>query len=76
MKHSKILNPAEQWLQTIFDAKAARFGRVVRRSVLDIERVVGWQRFEQELIRRGFHAIENAGQVVIFCNDEPMRVIR
>ena len=70
------MSPAEQWLQAIFDAKAARFGRVVRRSASDIERVVGWRRFLHELERRGFHAVQNADQVVIFCNDEPVRVIR
>lgn len=70
------LSPEEQWLQTIFDAKAARFGRVVRRNAADIERVVGWRRFMHELERRGYHAVENAGQVVIFCNDEPVRVLR
>ncbi|HBR38278.1 MAG TPA: N-(5'-phosphoribosyl)anthranilate isomerase, partial [Sulfitobacter pontiacus] len=31
--------------------------------------------FEQELLRRGYHAVENAGQLVIFCNQEPIRII-
>lgn len=67
--------PPELWLQQIFDAKAARAGGVVRRARRDIERSVGWDRFEAELLRRGFHAVENCGQVVIFCNNAPIRVL-
>jgi len=30
----------------------------------------------KELHRRGFRAVENAGQMVIFCNREPVRIVR
>ncbi|MEJ2020608.1 MAG: N-(5'-phosphoribosyl)anthranilate isomerase [Maritimibacter sp.] len=69
------LLPAEIWMQQIFDAKAARQGGVVRRQMRDVERIVGRDAFEAELARRGYHAVENAGQVVIFCNDAPLRMI-
>ncbi|AUQ62376.1 N-(5'-phosphoribosyl)anthranilate isomerase [Phaeobacter inhibens] len=49
---------------------------VVRRQKRDIERLLGWERFRQELNHRGFHAVENAGQVVIFCNQDAVRIIR
>ena len=67
--------PPELWMQQVFDAKAARQGGVVRRSRRDIEHTVGWPRFERELLRRGFHAVENTGQVVILCNNAPFRVL-
>lgn len=70
------LLPAEIWMQQIFEAKAARQGGVVRRKRRDIERTVGMERFLRELARRGYHAVENCGQVVIFCNDAPIRVLR
>ncbi|MEJ2028663.1 MAG: hypothetical protein P8X66_02105 [Maritimibacter sp.] len=62
-------------MQQIFDAKAARQGGVVRRQMRDVERIVGRDAFEAKLARRGYHAVENAGQVVIFCNDAPLRMI-
>lgn len=62
-------------MQQVFDAKAARQGGVVRRSRRDIDRTVGWPQFEAELRRRGYHAVENCGQVVIFCNNAPVRVL-
>lgn len=74
--YQRPVTRADAWLQTLFEAKAAREGRIIRRSIEDVERLVGWHRFHAELTRRGFHAVENAGQVVIFCNAEPVRVIR
>jgi len=74
-EHVTLLPPPDVWMQQIFDAKAARAGSVVRRKLTDIERIVGRDAFECELRRRGYHAVENAGQVVIFCNNEAVRVL-
>lgn len=63
----------EAWMADVFGSKAARDGRVVRRSLRDVDRYVGRAAFLNELDRRGFRAIENAGQLVIFCNREPIR---
>tara|TARA_R110002049_G_scaffold23545_6_gene83506 strand:- start:30816 stop:31007 length:192 start_codon:yes stop_codon:yes gene_type:complete len=57
-------------MNDIFASKAAASGRVIRRSARDIDRFVGRAAFEAELRRRGFQAIENAGQVIILCNTE------
>ncbi|MEL6452992.1 MAG: hypothetical protein AAFQ19_17200 [Pseudomonadota bacterium] len=62
-------------MRHLFSAKAAVDGGVVRRKVQDMERFVGRRRFLKEVNRRGFTVIENAGQVVVFCNAEPVRVI-
>lgn len=75
MTELHALLPADVWLQQVFDAKAAREGGIVRRKRRDIERTVGWERFEFELKRRGYHAVENSGQVVIFCNNAPIRQV-
>jgi len=48
---------------------------VIRRKARDIEKFVGRREFELELKRRGYQAVENAGQVIIFCNREPIRRI-
>lgn len=65
----------ERWLRQLFSARAACDGAVVRRKIRDVERIVGRAAFEAELRRRGFRAVENAGQLVIFCNREPVRLI-
>lgn len=67
--------PSEHWLQQIFDAKSARRGGVVRRKIRDIEQNIGLGPFRSELKRRGYHAIENGDQVVIFCNNQPIHLI-
>lgn len=63
----------EAWITDLFSSKAACQGAVIRRKLRDIERYVGRARFEDELRRRGFHAVENAGQLIIFCNQDPIR---
>ncbi|MCY1127542.1 N-(5'-phosphoribosyl)anthranilate isomerase [Frigidibacter sp. RF13] len=69
-----FLSP-EIWLRQIFAARAATDGGIVRRQVRDVERIVGRARFEAELRHRGYRAVENAGQFVIFCNRAPVRLI-
>ena len=63
----------DRWLQTVFALDAAARGGVIRRQTRDIERIVGRATFARELARRGFSAVENAGQTVIFCIREPIR---
>ncbi|MFK7835876.1 MAG: N-(5'-phosphoribosyl)anthranilate isomerase [Sulfitobacter sp.] len=72
---SNLASPltTHEWLIDLFGSRAAATGGVVRRKKRDIERYVGLAEFIDELARRGFHAVENAGQIVIFCNQEPIR---
>ena len=63
----------ELFLAHLFGSRAARDGAVVRRKVRDVERVLGRDAFRRELDRRGYSAVENSGQFVIFCNREPLR---
>ena len=64
---------AAGWMRDLFSSKAVRDGAVIRRQLRDIDRYVGREAFYAELRRRGFHAVENAGQLVVFCNQEPIR---
>jgi hypothetical protein len=57
----------------IFASRAATSGGIVRRSLCDVDWIVGRTRFLHEIERRGYRAIENARQVVIFCNRDPVR---
>ena len=75
MNDMRALPSAELWLQQVFDAKAARQGGIVRRKRCDIERKVGWARFEHEIRRRGYQALENYNQIIIICNAEKVKRI-
>ncbi|MDQ2092976.1 aspartate aminotransferase [Rhodobacteraceae bacterium 10Alg 79] len=57
----------------MFACKAVQQGQVVRRKKRDIEHYVGMDRFLKELHQRGFQAVENREQIVIFCNRAPLR---
>jgi len=59
----------------LFSSKSACNGGVVRRKVRDVERIVGRRAFIDELRRRGYHAVENSGDFVVFCNNAPIAVI-
>lgn len=65
----------DRWIVQVFSARAAAEGGIVRRKVADVERLIGRQRFLHEVHRRGFRVVENAGQFVIFCNRQPVRLL-
>ena len=48
-------------------------GEVIRRKVRDVEQYIGREALLTETRRRGYPVVENAGQFVIFCNNEPIR---
>ena len=70
MPHGPI--QPDEFFHRLFSSQAALSGAVVRRQVRDVERYVGRDAFLAEIRRRGFPVIENAGQFVIFCNQEPI----
>lgn len=63
----------EEFFARLFSSGAARRGAVVHRQVRDVERFVGRDAFLTEAKRRGYPVVENAGQFVVFCNQEPIR---
>ena len=73
MQNRNSLLSAEIWLQNLFASQAVMRGEVIRRKRRDVERFVGMELFMAEIQRRGFQVIENAGQLVIFCNRAPIR---
>ena len=72
--HYSPLSP-EIWLRDLFASKAVQQGAVIRRKARDIERFVGMDLFMTEIARRGFQVVENSGQIVIFCNQAPIRLL-
>ena len=63
----------DAWLIPLFSSQAAREGGVIRRQIRDVDRYVGRDSFLHEMRRRGYPVVENAGQYVIFCNQEQIR---
>lgn len=66
---------AKPWLANLFSSKAARDGQVIRRKLRDIDRFVGRDALRAEFARRGYDSVENVGQLIILCNQEPVRLI-
>ncbi len=60
----------------MFSSKSALDGGVVRRKVRDVDRIVGCQTFEAEVRRRGFRAVRNGVDYVVFCNNEALWLIK
>lgn len=69
-----FLSP-ERWLHPLFASPQARRGGIVRRKLRDVERSVGRAAVEAQLRRRGFRAVGNAGQCIVFRNRDPIRVV-
>jgi hypothetical protein len=65
----------ECWIAQLFGAKAVGRGGVIRRKATDVDRLIGRERFLFEVERRGFSAVENNGQLIVFCNRAPSRVL-
>lgn len=71
MTLSAHLTP-DLWIEQLFSSRAAAKGGVVRRKQRDIERLVGLTRFKHEITRRGYTALTNAGDIIVFCNQDPI----
>ncbi|MEM9796930.1 MAG: N-(5'-phosphoribosyl)anthranilate isomerase [Pseudomonadota bacterium] len=61
------------WLANVFSAKASQRGQTVRRALRDVEATAGHEVFLAEMRRRGWTAAENAGQIIVFCNRQPIK---
>ncbi|NVK16781.1 MAG: aspartate aminotransferase [Rhodobacteraceae bacterium] len=72
VKPGSALSP-DIWMRDIFACKAVQNGGVVRRKRRDIERYAGMEAFLAEVRARGFQAVQNREQVIIFCNSAPIR---
>ena len=47
-------------------------GSVVRRQKSDINAIVGWDVFLDEMQRRGYQVYLNHTQVIVICNQHPL----
>lgn len=75
MKDACFEMDPEFWLKQLFSAKAVAQGGVVRRKTRDIDRILGRDRFLFEVKRRGFHAIQNGENTLVFCNAHPITIL-
>ena len=62
-----------QFFSELFGTRVTRNGEVIRRKIRDVERYIGRDAFLAETRRRGYPVVENAGQFVVFCNNETIR---
>lgn len=66
----------ENWLLQIFSSGEAARGGIVKRQICDVDRIVGRDVFLREVARRGFQVVENGRHFVVFCNAEPITLLR
>lgn len=59
-------------MNQLFRAGQANAGGVVRRSIRDVDRIVGLGEFIDECRARGFHVIETGDQLVVLCHEGSM----
>jgi hypothetical protein len=76
MEHTPPNMSTAAFLADVFGSRLVRDGKVIRRATRDVERYMGREAFIEEVYRRGFRAVENAGQIVVFCNAEPVKILR
>ncbi|WP_341861516.1 N-(5'-phosphoribosyl)anthranilate isomerase [Gymnodinialimonas sp. 57CJ19] len=68
-------DPSETWIEQTFDCPGVHNGGLFRISVKAVKRGAGMERFKQELDRRKFRALENDGNIVVFCNTLPVAIL-
>ena len=64
----------QEWIRTIFSARAAQ-GGVVRRSTAWVDREVGRDLFIAEVRKRGFHLLASSNQFIVVCNRDPVQML-
>lgn len=73
MQTSSVPLASDIWLRDLFNSKAVSQGGVIRRKARDVERFAGMDALMREIHRRGYRVAENSGQLIIFCNQAPVR---
>ncbi|UWQ94079.1 hypothetical protein K3728_10010 [Rhodobacteraceae bacterium M385] len=68
-------DPSETWIEQTFDCPGVHSGGMFRISVKAVRRGAGMDRFKKELDRRKFRALENDGNIVVFCNTLPVAIL-
>lgn len=74
MKDLQLPVTSQEWMRQMFASKTALDGGVFRRRVVDVERLVGRDIFFDQMRRRGFRIVENAGHFVVFCNSDAVHL--
>lgn len=65
----------QSWIDQIFSTKSAQSGGVVRRNKAWVEQEIGIDRFIAEVQLRRFHLIDAGKQLIVICNQHPIRIL-
>jgi hypothetical protein len=69
-------DPKANWVERIFDAKAAQNYGVVRRKVANVDKYASEMHLFNAVKDRGFHLLKCGEQYIVLCNRAPLDVIR
>jgi len=60
------------WAAQAFESETAKAGGVIRRSVAATKKANGYHDLIDMVHARGYRALMGGGQIVIFCNADPV----
>jgi hypothetical protein len=74
-RHFRRWPRKQDWLDQVFQCRAAETGGVIRRQVRDVESEVGVAALVAEVRRRNFRLIRTRAHFVIVCDSGPVDVV-
>lgn len=68
-----------EWIEQIFEAKAAKTGGTVRRKISSVEKHASLADLQEAVVDRDFHLVRigdrQSGQYVVLCNKGTIKLI-
>ena len=78
-RHQPVVRPVpvtpDAYIADVFSAQSAQKGGVVRRRIVDVERIAGRDPFLAYCRAHGFRVIENNGHFIVLCNRAPISIL-
>lgn len=63
------------WVEQIFEARTAKNGGIVRRSVSSVKKYASESQLKCAVKRRGFHLVRSNSQYLIYCHTGHIQLI-
>jgi hypothetical protein len=66
---------AQIWIDSIFEARQAKEGGIVRRAIHSVEENASEKLLLDAVRKRGFHLVRTESQYLVFCNNGLMKLL-
>lgn len=71
----KQIPSSKAWIASIFKARQASKGGILRRSIVAVNRFASESALVEAVRQRGFHLLECGGQYIILCNKGKLQLL-